>query len=298
MADSRFSRISPFLVVATWLVFSVALAAWWVIFAYRFITMAMQNELANVADLAAKQRMLVYEGISLILCLVAGGVALAYYIVREHQRNAQIRQFFAAFTHELKTPIASLRIQAESLAEDLAAKGQAVLAKRLLGDTARLELQLENSLFLANLDALATLHPERVSLERLVDRALAAWPELEGECGAKALVEADPRALEIILKNLASNSLVHGRARKFRVEARAGNEGRVLVVVGDDGTGFQGELTRAGKLFERMSDRGGSGVGLYLVSSLAQKMNGKVTFANREGGRGFVVTFDFPGRIA
>src|SRR3989344_8865891 len=124
MAESRLVRISPFLIVAGWLAFSVALAGWWVIFAYRFISAAMRHDLADSVSLEAKQRMLVYEGVSLIVCLIAGGIALAYYVLREHKRNEQIRQFFAAFTHDLKTPIASLRLQAESLGEDLAGSGQ------------------------------------------------------------------------------------------------------------------------------------------------------------------------------
>ena len=171
--QSAKGKISPFIIVASWLTFSVALAAWWVIFAYRFISSVMIEGIKTAEDLPGMQRMLVYEGISLILCLLAGGGALAYYVLREHRRNLQIRQFFAAFTHDLKTPIASLRLQAESIAEDFAGAGEAVLAKRLLGDTLRLELQLDNSLFLSNLENLARLHAEDVQLSRMMERISA-----------------------------------------------------------------------------------------------------------------------------
>lgn len=296
MAEKR-SGISPIWIVAGWLVFSVALAGWWVIFAYRFLSGGLPIDFSNPASIEAKQRMLVYEGISLIVCLIAGGVALAYYVLREHKRNEQIRQFFAAFTHDLKTPIASLRLQAESLGEDLAGSGQAVLAKRLLGDTHRLELQLENSLFFANLDQLATLHLEDVRLGKIVERVKSVWPELAVSCDRDASLKADPRALEIIFKNLASNSHVHGRARSVRIDAKASGQGRVALTIEDDGSGFEGPVEGAGELFVSSGTRAGSGVGLYLVRSLARKMGGSAEFANRQDRKGFRAAFDFAGRI-
>jgi signal transduction histidine kinase len=290
-------KISPFIIVASWLLFSVALAVWWVVFAYRFISSVMLDRVAATADLPGMQRMLVYEGISLILCLLAGGGALAYYVVREHRRNLQMRQFFAAFTHDLKTPIASLRLQAESISEDFAGAGEAVLAKRLLGDTLRLELQLENSLFLANLDDLARLHAEDVRLSKMMERISAAWPELDVSLAKDASLRCDPRALETILKNLASNSFVHGKARSLSVSVEVVANGKLCLNIADDGTGYAGDLATAGSLFASRGARAGSGVGLYLVRSLAQKMGGRVHFSNRPGAKGFLVALELPGRL-
>ena len=289
-------KFSPFLIVGSWLVFSVALAAWWVIFAYRFISSVILDNVELSADLPGMQRMLVYEGVSLILCLLAGGGALAYYVLREHRRNLQIRQFFAAFTHDLKTPIASLRLQAESIAEDFAGTGEAVLAKRLLGDTLRLELQLENSLFLANLEDLARLHAEEVGLLRILERISAAWPELRVECERDVMLRCDPRALETILKNLASNSLVHGRAKVLQVRAQAAGAGKVALLVEDDGAGYSGDISIAGDLFASQGARAGSGIGLYLVRSLTEKMGGRVEFSNAKGA-GFHARVELPGAM-
>lgn len=297
MAELRAPKLSPLWIVGSWLVFSVALAGWWVIFAYRFISDMAGGPPSLALDLAGKQRMLVYEGVSLILCLLAGGGALAYYVLREYRRNQQIREFFAAFTHDLKTPIASLRLQAESLGEDLSGSGQATLAKRLLGDTLRLELQLENSLFLANLESLSRLHLEEIRLSKILERISAAWPELKILRERDVILRVDTRAIETIFKNIANNALVHGRAKTLRITVSPLPTGKVVVLVSDDGSGFSGELAAAGELFARSAARGSSGVGLYLVKSLTQKMGGSVKFANNSEGSGFQVGFVFLGRL-
>src|ERR1700737_3004770 len=95
--------------------------------------------------------MLLWGGGILILSLIGGGLALFYYARREQKRHAQVEEFFAAFTHDAKTALASLRLQAESLREDFGNAEHSPLLDRLLGDTLRLQLQLENSLFLVNL---------------------------------------------------------------------------------------------------------------------------------------------------
>ena len=69
--------------------------------------------------------MLVLEGTTLVGMLVAGGVALLGAIRREQRRRRDMRAFFMAFTHDLKTSLTSLRLQAEALREDLPAGGGA-----------------------------------------------------------------------------------------------------------------------------------------------------------------------------
>ena len=60
--------------------------------------------------------------------LVGGGLALFYYAKREQKRHAQVEEFFAAFTHDAKTALASLRLQAESLKEDFGATPKQLVA--------------------------------------------------------------------------------------------------------------------------------------------------------------------------
>ena len=90
--------------------------------------------------------MLVWEGVMLVGMLMAGGVALLVAIRPEQRRRRDLRAFFMAFTHDLKTSLASLRLQAESLREDLPEAAGNPNLQRLLKDSVRLQLQLENAL--------------------------------------------------------------------------------------------------------------------------------------------------------
>src|SRR5207248_9846289 len=134
-----------------WVAFTVTLAAWWLIFGLRQLDLINQSNLEGAVQLHRHYQMLLWEGGILIVSLIGGGLALFYYARREQKRHAQVEEFFAAFTHDAKTALASLRLQAESLREDFAGDEPNPLLDRLLGDTLRLQLQLENSLFLVNL---------------------------------------------------------------------------------------------------------------------------------------------------
>src|SRR5947207_1583083 len=149
-AVRKHNRLAIFL-VAVWVVFTVTLAGWWLIFGLRQLDLINQSNLENAVQLNRHYQMLLWEGGILIASLIGGGLALFYFARREQKRHAQVEEFFAAFTHDAKTAIASLRLQAESLREDFAQSEANPLLERLLSDTLRLQLQLENSLFLVNL---------------------------------------------------------------------------------------------------------------------------------------------------
>ena len=126
----------------TWLLFTVALAWWWMVFGLRQIEQLRAAAVVNVPKTDEYHRMLLWEGTVLIVLLVGGGAALIYYIWRERRRHRQIEEFFAAFTHDAKTSLASLQLQAESIREDLAGETPTPLIERLLKDALRLNFTL------------------------------------------------------------------------------------------------------------------------------------------------------------
>src|SRR5438034_4789328 len=128
------------ILVAVWVVFTVVLAGWWLVFGLRQLDLINQSNLENAVQLHRHYQMLLWEGGILIASLIGGGLALYYYARREQKRHAQVEEFFAAFTHDAKTAMASLRLQAESLKEDLGSKPSPLL-DRLLQDTLRLQIQ-------------------------------------------------------------------------------------------------------------------------------------------------------------
>src|SRR6266436_8264390 len=220
--------------VGLWVVFTVTLAGWWLIFGLRQLDLIKQSNIEAGNQLQRHYQMLMWEGGILIASLIGGGLALFYYARREQKRHAQVEEFFAAFTHDAKTALASLRLQAESLREDFAAAEPNPLLDRLLSDTLRLQLQLENSLFLVNLTR-GALFFEPIRLGDRIDALRHHWPELIITQEGDGITMADARALESILTNLVQNSVTHGRATQVEVSVRQDGDGRVRVRVTDNG---------------------------------------------------------------
>jgi signal transduction histidine kinase len=278
--------------VGLWVVFTVTLAGWWLVFGLRQLALLNRLNLEGAADFHRHYQMLLWEGGILIISLIGGGLALFYYARREQKRHSQVEEFFAAFTHDAKTALASLRLQAESLREDFADAGPSRLLDRLLSDTLRLQLQLENSLFLVNLTR-GAFFLEPISLSDRVDTLRHHWPELLITQSGDGVIMADVRALESVLTNLVQNSVTHGQATEVDVSVKRGGAGRLIVRVSDNGHGFHGDLKELGKLFVRHTRGSGSGVGLYIVRQLVKRMNGTINFTDASPS-GFLAEMDFP----
>lgn len=304
--------------VFVWLTFSVALAIWWLIFGLHQIDRVQQfmgpAPEAFAEEFARQHRMLVLEGVTLVVLLLVGGTALLYYITTEIRRTQRVREFFAAFTHDLKTSLASLRLQAESLEEDLKNSAQERLVRRLVKDTVRIELQLENSLLLASPSDNSRFLIESIRVADLFQSMQHQWPDLTIDVLGEITVEADRRALESVIKNILQNSVVHGRASKVSVTLSSGDGLKAIDTMGaigasgaggshdlkckiridDNGRGFKGERSKLGTMFERHSSTSGSGLGLYLASELLKRFYGKISFPETAGKTGFSVEIELP----
>ena len=266
-----------------WLAFTVSFAAWWLKFSLDHIgrLQALQPELLD--HWARQKRMVLWEGSAWLVLLVLGGAALIALMYQERQRARRLRDFFASFSHDIKTSLASLRLQAETLQDELGPSAGSPVLDRLVGDTVRLQLQLENSLFLSSQDHLE-LFVEELSLERLIERLREQWPDLKLELRGGGRVRGDERALRTVLSNLAQNARVHGQARSVIFEVSREGDGRVRLSVRDDGKGFDGDVSRLGELFRRPRSTSGSGMGLYISRLLVQRMGGRLELRDSRGG--------------
>lgn len=282
-----------FALAAVWLVFTVALATWWLIFGL--------GRMESDMPVDRQHRMLVSEGGVLIALLIVGGGALLYNIRVEARRARQVEEFFASFTHDLKTSLASLRIQTESLRDDLegstvdfANSGQNKLLARIMSDAGRLETQLENALFLADADKSSMLL-EDVSIKELIYSLAHLWPRMKIQVHGDVSVLADRRALESIVRNIAQNSSRHGQALTLDVRCES-RDAFAVVQFKDDGRGFAGNVKRLGEIFGRQTGLSGSGIGLYLVAKLVERLGGraKVETSVDGHGRGFLVELELP----
>jgi signal transduction histidine kinase len=293
------------ILAAVWLTVILVLAVWWASFVLR--QSAIIFELSGragipyavaLAEKAATQRMLLWEwGTFLVLLLTLSG-ALFWYYRRDMQRARGTQAFFAALTHELRTPLTSVRLQTEAIA---AGEPTQELIDRLLADTHRLESQIDKTLELARLEGGGSLAEQAIRLDKWLERVLQGLAAQEGE-GAELRVTVDANlppvhgdtaALQLILRNLLENSLRHGDRARVHVDVTASAVGNgVSIRYRDDGRGFEGDPSRLGRLFQRGGASRGTGVGLYLVRVLMDRMGGDVTFAHAEGG-GFAATLCF-----
>lgn len=290
------------ILAGAWLVVILALVVWW---GWHLLDQSQRiaelseragvSETEVLADQATTHRMVVWEGGTFLLLLLTVSGALFWYYRRDLRRARGTQAFFAALTHELRTPLTSVRLQTEAIA---AGEPSQELIERLLVDTHRLESQIDKTLELARIEGGGTLAEQAIPLDQWLERVLRAIVATEGE-GADLRIEVaaslppihgDTAALQLILRNLVENSVRHGDREVVHLDvvAKPASQG-VDLVYRDDGRGFSGDPARLGRMFGRGSESRGTGVGLYLVRVLMERMGGSVDFANAPEG-GFVVT--------
>ncbi len=274
--DRKISVQSVYLtLVIVWLATTLALAIWWLVHGLAQAGMLAELEPLLNDKFRIQHRMILSEGLTLISLLLLGGAGLFWLLLREYRRGDQMKIFFATFTHELKTPLASLRLQAEALQEDLEPDNNPLL-DRLLQDTSRLELQLDNALFLATARNSDQIHLEPLALSTLVGKMRTIFPDFEIRLERDVRVMADRRAIESLFRNLIQNARVHGGATELSVRSISMGKKTKLSVT-DNGLGFTGDPAAIGRLFFRHTAQSGSGVGLHLCRVLVERMNGKMT---------------------
>ncbi len=230
-----------------------------------------------------------------VVALVAGSERLA------HQRAA----FAAAAAHELKTPIASLRLHGEMLADGLGDPAAASShARRIADESARLGRLVANMLDLARLERGATLvRPVTGDLAAAVADAVERARPALAAAGMQIVLTIAPDlpparfdrdAVCQILDNLLDNAERHTRgAPRGTVEVTVGARGdRLEVTVADDGQGIpRAARHRLFRAFSRTSDRpSGLGIGLSIGRSLARAQDGDLRLEDRGAGAAFSLT--------
>jgi signal transduction histidine kinase len=249
------------------------------------------------------QRMLFWESTTFFLILLASFALLIGLYWRDNRRARSIQAFFASVTHELKTPLTSIRLQAESIADSLPSDHEVrELSQRMMEDTSRLETQVERLLELARVEGGGPVYTRTFDLRQLTERFLKSWlPAYRGKVEIRNEIEtgeilADPTAVQVILRNLLDNSLRHsGRNIPFivlqsRQVTAPGNRAGVELIFQDDGKSTD-QPENPGGLFHKGSASQGTGVGLYLVRTLMERMGGHANFVS--SGSGFKVSLRF-----
>ncbi len=255
--------------------------------------------------------MFLSEG-SFLLMLILAGLAIIYRTLwREVALKLQQSNFIAAVSHELKSPLASLRLYVETflMGRVLDLDKRRRYSENMLSDIERLEQLVENLLEVARMErGMLRLDLEDVRLSERLELfvselepwLLRAGVDLEKriEPGIEARVDLD--TLRLILRNLLDNARKYGGKKpKISVELRKKGR-RSLLVVRDCGVGVRRENLE--QIFERFFREGdelvrrvrGSGLGLYLVRQLARAGGGNVWAESAGRGKGTAIFVEFP----
>ena len=300
---------------------ALLIVAWWVVFfTFQGRTLVERaNEAgAHLSDAQAAAviegtrqslRMFLFEGLVLVLLLLAGVWLVIRSMREEVVLHRQQRELLSAVTHELKSPIASARLYVQSLRMGRvpAGKEDRYLANAE-ADLDRLGGMVGRLLEAARMSSggRPQLRLERVDLSEFTSSAVPTYSEgrgleLELTAAPGVHVRADTEALEVILRNLIANAAKYGgdsSRLRIAVEERGGE---AWLSVRDWGPGLsESEPEKLFQPFVRgegdlVKSQPGVGLGLYLVAELTRALGGRVSARNvEEEGGGFSVQIALP----
>ncbi len=254
---------------------------------------------------------LLFLGVLLLAMIISGVVLNTIFLVREIRRNEQHDAFINAVTHELKTPVASIRLYLETLQ-----KRNVDEAKRqdfyriMLEDSDRLLSTIEQVLRTGRIGgASRALNVSRFDLVEVVEGCLEriravhhVSPEsLQYRGGPPVIVMADLEEVQAAVSNLVDNAVKYsGPNANVLVETSKVDGKYVCLRVKDEGPGIpRTELKQVFKRFYRVPGPlatrvKGTGLGLYIVRAVAKRHGGRV-WAESEGlGRGSTFVLELP----
>jgi len=217
-------------------------------------------------------------------------------------------EFVSSITHEMKSPLAAIRLHAQTLETDVTDDERDESVEYILHESERLGRLIDNVLESSRLVAkkqILDLQPIELRsflesyFSEIRPRVTKQGVELEIDVTTAATVEATEDALRRVLTNLIDNALRYS-GKGGRIRCTAGDFGGwVSIHVEDEGEGIpKSELSRIFERFYQMGrDRGGSsgtGLGLFIVSQLVEEMNGSVRASSRDDRPGAVFVVELP----
>jgi len=261
----------------------------------------------------------VFLGVIFFGAITTGLVLNTIFLLREIRRNEQHDSFINAVTHELKTPIASIRLYLQTLQHrDVDDAQRREFYRLMLDDSDRLLGTVEQVLK-AGVAGHKRSSRERVAIDfgslvrecvevartshHLQPQALRF--ETVADDGSEARVTGDPQELRTAVANVLDNAIKYsGEHVDVSIRIETPDEKHVRLSIRDHGLGIPpGELKSVFKRFYRVSNRSltyikGTGLGLFIVRAIAKKHGGRA-FAQSQGeGHGTTVVVELPRSVS
>lgn len=263
-----------------------------------------------IGQASTQQWAMLTVGTIFFLLVLIGMVLYLVLTIKEIRLNRRQANFIDSVTHELKSPIASIKLYLQTLElRNVSQDQQREFHRFMLEDVQRLDSLIDHLLATARLDHVEpAVQLEDIPLEPLIERSadlIRRRYSLNHDqiqlnvqpCVTRGL----PRDLEIVLTNLLDNAVKYaGSQPQVLVDVSPYGKNRVQIRISDNGKGVRFESRR--KIFQRFFRGGselerttkGTGLGLYLVKSLVTKMKGKITVHGRGPLGGATFDVDLP----
>lgn len=251
-------------------------------------------------------------GIIFFSAIITGLILNMIFLLKEIRRNEQQDAFLNAVTHELKTPIASIKLYLETLkTRDVAEAKRREFYDVMLADSNRLlatveqvlqasrTREKERSFNLSEVDLNKILSETveivrtRYNLEKDVINFLSAEED--------AKISGDEGELQTVFLNLLDNAVKYSRDLvKIVVKLRITPQNNIEIYIRDNGIGIApGDLKRIFNRFYRVqnastADKKGTGLGLFIVNSIVKKHGGRISAKSRGENKGTSFLLQFP----
>jgi len=250
-------------------------------------------EYLKLEESKKRQRsMILGEGLVFFILLTTGAFQIHRSFRREIELNRQQRNFILSITHELKSPLAGIKISLETIINRQLDKVKSMkLLKNARKDTERLRTLVDNILMAANIENEAVRFTEEniditALIKELVEHYRLKYEDrgsLNFEYQDRKIIKADPMAFNSILVNLIENAIKYSES-DFQIDISIKeNRGQLILDVADNGIGIpDNEKKKVFRKFYRLGSEEtrktkGTGLGLYLIRELVHLYKGKIT---------------------
>jgi len=250
-------------------------------------------------------------GIIFFALIITGLILNTIFLLREIRRNEQHDAFLNSVTHELKTPIASIKLYLETLkSREVSDAKREEFYDIMLADSNRLLTTVEQVLSAGSTHERIALRRSELGIDVVIKDAInvtrsrynldeVAIKQVSG--GETLMVSGDREELQTAFVNLLDNAVKYGGPDpKVTVKTQtAGFANKIAVVIKDRGVGIPAiELKQIFKRFYRSAssqrDTKGTGLGLFIVKSIIEKHGGTVTADSKGEGKGSTFLVQLP----
>lgn len=251
-------------------------------------------------------------GIIFFAVIITGVVLNTIFLLREIRRNEQHDAFLNAVTHELKTPIASIKLYLETLkTRDVAEEKRREFYDVMLADSNRLLSTVEQVLQASRTkEKHRQLNISEINLGKLLDETISitqtrykldATAIKLSEPAEEIILSGDAAELQTAFTNLIDNAVKYSSGEpRISLRVKKPSEKKVQIFFKDNGIGLEpAEVKRIFKRFYRVpntatQEKKGTGLGLFIVKSIIEKHGGKIWADSKGEGKGSTFIIQLP----